>query len=86
VNLWYHFDDNQINVTQRGALKMAKITIDGKEYESDDLPDEVKSQLAALQDIDRQMGTLRNQMAVQNMARTGFAAALKESLEKHNKG
>lgn len=32
---------------------MAKITIDGNEYESDDLPDEVKSQLAALQDIDR---------------------------------
>ncbi|MDC1480918.1 DUF6447 family protein [Ascidiaceihabitans sp.] len=65
---------------------MAKITIDGNEYESDDLPNEVKSQLAALQDIDRQMGTLRNQMAVQNMARTGFSAALKESLDKHNKG
>lgn len=61
---------------------MATITIDGTEYDTDKLPDEVKSQLGALQEIDRQMKTLSNQMAIQNMARAGFAAALKASLEK----
>ena len=48
---------------------MATITIDGTEYDTDKLPDEVKSQLGALQEIDRQMKTLSNQMAIQNMAR-----------------
>jgi len=59
---------------------MAIITIDGKEYEFDQLSNEVKNQLASLQFVDAELQRLNAQIAVFQTARTTYANALKQSL------
>ena len=60
---------------------MAKITIDEKEYETDDMSDDAQAQLQSLQFVDGEI--TRNQMkaAVLQTARNAYAQALQAALE-----
>lgn len=59
---------------------MPKITVDGIEYNSEDLSDEGKAQLASLQFLELQMQKLKSEIAVYQTARTAYASALKAEL------
>jgi hypothetical protein len=61
---------------------MPKLTIDGTEYNSEDLTDNGKAQFASLQFLDVQMQKLRNEIAVFQTAKTAYVSALKAELEK----
>jgi hypothetical protein len=61
---------------------MANITIDGKEYDIDSLPQEVKAQLAALQQCDQKINSWNMNVALAQTARGAYAAELNLLLEK----
>lgn len=61
---------------------MPKITLDEVEYNSEDLSDNGKAQLASLQFIEAQMKRLRSEIAVFQTARTNYAAALRTEIDK----
>ena len=61
---------------------MANITIDGKEYDIDTLPPEVKGQLAALQQCDQKINSWKMDIAIAQTARGAYAAELNLLLEK----
>ena len=61
---------------------MPKITVDGIEYNSEDLSDKGKAQLASLQFLEVQMRKLKSEVAVYQTARQAYVAALKAELEK----
>lgn len=60
---------------------MPKITIDGVEYNTEDLSDNGKAQLASLQFLEVQMNKLKSEIAVYQTARNSYVAALKVELE-----
>ena len=55
---------------------MANITIDGKEYDIDTLPQEVKGQLAALQQCDQKINSWNMDIAIAQTARGVYANEL----------
>jgi|TARA_B110000881_G_C18467477_1_gene459526 hypothetical protein len=61
---------------------MANINIDGKEYDIDALPPEVKGQLAALQQCDQKIKSWNMNIALAQTARGAYAAELNLLLEK----
>jgi hypothetical protein len=61
---------------------MPKITVDDIEYNTEDLSDNGKAQLASLQFLEVQMSKLKNEIAVYQTARNAYVAALKAELEK----
>jgi hypothetical protein len=61
---------------------MPKIKVGELEYNTEDLSDNGKAQLASLQFLDVQMQKLKNEIAVYQTARNGYVAALKAELEK----
>jgi hypothetical protein len=61
---------------------MAKITIDGKEYDTDSLSNEAKAQLISLQFCDGQLQKLQAEAAALQTARVAYARALQEELNK----
>ena len=61
---------------------MANINIDGKEYDMDVLPPEVKGQLAALQACDQKIKSWNMNIALAQTARVAYAAELNLLLEK----
>ena len=63
---------------------MPKISVDGVEYNTEDLTDNGKAQLASLQFLEVQMTKLRNEIAVFQTAKGAYTAALKSELEKAN--
>ena len=62
---------------------MPKITVDGIEYNSEDLSDNGKAQLASLQFLEVQMKKLQNELAVFHTAKNSYIAALKVELAGH---
>ena len=62
---------------------MPKVTIDGIEYNSEDLSDNGKAQLASLQFLEVQMSKIRSEIAVYQTARNAYIAALKPELEQN---
>ena len=60
---------------------MAKVTIDGKEYETDDMSDEAKAQLQNVAGCDRKLETLRNEAAMIQTARNAYAQNLAKVLK-----
>ena len=60
---------------------MPKITVDNIEYNTEDLSENGKAQLASLQFLEVQMNKLKSEIAVCQTARNSFVAALKEELE-----
>jgi phage host-nuclease inhibitor protein Gam len=61
---------------------MPKITVDGIEYNTEDLTDNGKAQLASLQFLEVQMNKLKNEIAVFQTAKQAYVNALKAELEK----
>ena len=60
---------------------MPNIQIDGKLYDLDTLPQEVKSQLAALQQCDQKVNSWNMDIAIAQTARVAYAAELNLLLE-----
>ena len=61
---------------------MPKITIDNIEYNSEDLSDNGKAQVASLQFLEAQMNKIKAEIAVYQTARHTYVATLKDELEK----
>jgi hypothetical protein len=61
---------------------MPKITVEGIEYNTEDLSENGKSQLASLQFLEVQMNKLKSEIAVYQTARNSYIVALKVELEK----
>jgi hypothetical protein len=60
---------------------MPKFTIDDIEYNTEDLSDNGKAQLASLQFLEVQMNKIKAEIAVYQTARNSYVAALKAELE-----
>ena len=61
---------------------MASITIDGKDYNMDDLSESTRAQLLSLQLTDQRISQLQADLAIAQTARIAYANALKVELEK----
>ena len=61
---------------------MPKITVDGIDYNTEDLSDNGKAQLASLQFLEVQLNKIKGEIAVYQTARNSYVAALKAELEK----
>lgn len=59
---------------------MAKVTIDGKEYETDDMNEDVRRQLGNVATCDRRLEELRNETAMIQTARNTYAQSLSKML------
>ncbi len=65
---------------------MAKIKIDDVEYDTDDMSDNAKAQVASLQFNEAHMNRLRNELAIADTAKIAYVNALKVELEKSDTG
>jgi hypothetical protein len=65
----------------RKGNPMPKITVDDIEYNTEDLSENSKAQIASLQFLEVQMSKLNNEIAVYQTARNTYVAALKAELE-----
>lgn len=63
---------------------MPKITVEGIEYNTEDLSDNGKAQLASLQFLEVQMSKLQNEIAVFQTAKNAYISALKAELQKES--
>ena len=61
---------------------MPKMTVDGIDYNTEDLSDNGKAQLASLQFLEVQLNKIQGEIAVYQTARNSYVAALKAELEK----
>lgn len=61
---------------------MPKIKVGELEYNTEDLSDNGKAQVASLQFLEVQMQKLKNEIAVYQAARAGYVSALKAELQK----
>ena len=57
---------------------MAKVILDGKEYEFDELTDEAKGQVNSLQFVNTEIQKLEAQIAVYKTAQSAYTAALQK--------
>jgi hypothetical protein len=65
---------------------MPTIQVDGFDYNTEDLSENGKAQLASLQFLEVQMSKIKSEIAVYQTARNSYAAELKAQLEsKENK-
>lgn len=60
---------------------MPKITVEDIEYNTEDLTENGKAQLASLQFLEAQMNKLRSEIAVYQTARNSYINVLKTELE-----
>ena len=67
--------------TKEGYILMPKITVEGIEYNTEDLTESGKAQVASLQFLEAQMSKIRSEIAVYQTARNTYVAALKSELE-----
>ena len=61
---------------------MHKISVVDIDYNTEDLSENGKAQLASLQFLEMQMNKLKSEIAVYQTARNSYMAALKAELEK----
>lgn len=64
---------------------MPKLTVDGIEYNTEDLSDNGKAQLASLQFLEVQIQKLKNEIAIYNTAKSSYMTALKAELDRKDK-
>jgi hypothetical protein len=60
---------------------MPKITVDGMEYNTEDVSDNAKAQIASLQFLEAQMAKIKSEIAVYETAKSAYIQALKAELE-----
>jgi hypothetical protein len=63
---------------------MPKISVDGVDYNTEDLSDNGKAQLASLQFVEAQMNKIKAEIAVYQTAKQAYASKLKQLLNEHN--
>ena len=63
---------------------MAKITIDGKEYDMEELSAEARGQIASIRFVDQKIADLQSQIAVLKTARIAYQQGLSNTLRKSN--
>ena len=63
---------------------MPKITVDGIEYNTEDLTENGKAQLASLQFLEVQMKKIQSEIAVYQTARNAYVNVLKTELENNS--
>lgn len=61
---------------------MAKITIDGKEYDSKTLSEDAQANLQNIQFCEQKMAELKREIAIAQTARNAYTVALKSQLPK----
>jgi hypothetical protein len=61
---------------------MAKVTIDGRDFDLDTLSDEAKKQAHNIQVIDNELQRLQTQVLIHQTARNAFVIALQQALPK----
>lgn len=61
---------------------MAKVTIDGKEYDSDALSEDARDNILNLRFCDSKLADLRRELAMVQTARNAYAVALQSQLPK----
>lgn len=64
---------------------MPKITVDGIEYNTEDLSDNGKAQLMSLQFLESQVNQIQSEIAVYKTARNAYASRLKTELDQAEK-
>jgi len=60
---------------------MPKITVDGMKYNTEDLSDNAKAQIASLKFLEAQMAKIKSEIAVYETAKSAYLQALKAELE-----
>lgn len=73
--------ETDTNTSERTS-DMAKITIDGKEYDTEALSDEAKGNIQNVQFCEQKMAELKRELAIAQTARNAYAQALKGALPK----
>ena len=63
---------------------MAKVTIDDKEYETDDMSENARSQLMSLQFVNGELPRLNAKLAAMQTAANAYSVALGEALKAEN--
>lgn len=58
------------------------MTIDGQEYDSEDLSDEAKGKFSSVQVVDRKIVDLNNEISIMQTARNAYIKALLELIPK----
>ena len=77
---------NKINKEAKMNQQSADlITVDGVEYNINEMSDAAKAQLSNIQFVDHQVRQLQNEWAISDTARLGYQAALKGELLKSAK-
>ena len=74
--------DKEAKMNQQSADLM---TVDGVEYNINEMSDAAKAQLSNIQFVDHQVRQLQNEWAISDTARLGYQAALKGELLKSAK-
>ncbi len=69
-------------VEEMWRLHMPRITIDGKEFHTENLSEEARRNLGAIQFVDRRMAELKAEISALQTARNAYAGALYEMLNK----
>ncbi len=64
---------------------MATVTINGKEYDTENLSEDAKKHLASIQYVDRKIAELRGDLAALQTARNAYGRALTGMLEEGEK-
>ena len=64
---------------------MPKITLDGKEFDTESMSEKALAQVASLQYVDNQLRELQMRAAAYQTARNGYAKELKNLLEEGDK-
>jgi hypothetical protein len=60
---------------------MPNITVDGVDYNTEDLSENGKAQLASLQFLEVQMKKIQSELAIYQTARNAYMRALQDELE-----
>ena len=63
---------------------MATLTIDGKEYDTEQLSDAAREQLANIQIVDEKLRPAQRDAAIMQTARNAYAQALQAELPKES--
>ena len=59
---------------------MTNITIDGMDYDLDEMSDNAKAQLESLVAVDKKIGEMQQDMAILQTARNAYAVALRDAI------
>ena len=63
---------------------MATLTIDGKEYDTEQLPDAAQAQVTNIQVVDQKIAQVQQELAIMQTARKAYANALQAELPSGN--